>query len=601
MRRVISMVILASILGQQASATIVPKNVINSNNINSINGNMVWLGSGVEDGVKEEIQLEVVSVEEQLDGLYQDIASKLGLKAWYVKSMHILAGGKAIYTDKAPDIYKDETVRELPGAFEIDGVIQVYDKSIDGSDNRDVSKYYIPDAAYNVMYTIKSIMDSRALVDRGYMQPYFDALLPDVKQNVLFYEAVLEYLGVVDEEINAFYNAYERVIYNKDADEYVVGVGSDGYYIKDEFKGIFNKYGVSDIDKIAELLSFDSLLVEEDNPDNIKVSVPLHYKVGYTGRENMMIAALSLVGKVRYVWGGGHGATGNINGINPIWLSIDKIYRESGHEDDSIRPNGTWCPVHGDVGATSNTCMAYDVGVTDINEYLSIRGSLIGDIVIPNGLFDGNLNVEAHRVEGLDCSGFASWLYNQIDNSRVYDSSARYFVSSSGLSEVRFGDKLLPGDAVAWSSHICIIIGSIDDTNKVYLEVESTPDVVKVGVAYYPGATQAQINYARELAKDANKILGDIDNGINTFNLANIGNITQASVDEGGNINYTYSKSLKIGRLSREYIDEYDIVEGYGKTMSEMTGQEIIQDVISKLPMTYLYGIDTYSGGNYNI
>lgn len=566
------------------------------------------------------------SMQEQLNKLYKDISELLDIPYTYVKAVHIIAGGKAVYSDRRPDIYTDITLESVPGPFEIAGVTQIYDKEAPFAKCADEevqrpNKYYMPDAAYNVMSSIKSLMDTRYTVDRGNMQAYFDALLPDAKKNVVFYEALMQYLGYSDEQVNSLYKAYERVLYKKEKDEYVIELSENGEYsVKDKFIDIFKRYGIDRTDGIAIAMGFDSLLAQCDTPDKIKSEVPLHYKVGYTSRENMMIAAMSVVGKVRYVWGGGHGGTGNISGINPIWECFNELYGDNDKSGSCIKPSNTWCPVHGAIGSTSNTCMISDTTVSNISEYIAKRGSYIENTKAYGKIAGKNLNkifnygnvgytrkdgsgssVAAHRIEGLDCSGFASWLYNQIDSDRIYDSGASRFVQNGRLNELEMGSKLLPGDVLAWNTHICVIVGRTDETNKVYIEVESTPNVVKLGVAYYPGATQEQINKAKDLAKQANTLLGDVqDSWVNVFNIKNLEYATQAYTDEEGNVQYSYSKVLTIGRLNKSFIDEDEIVDGYNKTMNEMTAKEIIQNTIDSLPMGYLSGAEVYSGGDFN-
>lgn len=562
------------------------------------------------------------TLQEQFNTLYKEIGEQLDVPYTYVKVMHILAGGKAVYSDRRPDIYVDTTLKDIPGPFEITGIMQVYDKKAafakctDESVERP-SKYYMPDAAYNVMSSIKAIMDDRYKVDRGSMQSYFDALLPDAKQNVAFYEAVMKYLGYPDSQIDNLYKAYERVLYKKEKDEYVVELLESGEYaIKQKFNDIFNRYGITNTKDIAVAMGFDSLLAQCDTPDKIKSEIPLHYKVGYTSRENMMVAALSVVGKARYVWGGGHGGTGNIAGINPIWECFNELYTDNDKSSYCIKPSNTWCPVHGAIGSTSNTCMISDTSVSTISDYLNKRGSYISNTKAYGKIdgknlykifYNGNVgytrkdgsgsSVAAHRIEGLDCSGFTSWLYNQIDSDRIYDSGAYRFVQNGKLKEIGFGEKLLPGDVLSWNTHICVIVGRTDETDNVYLEVEATPNVVKLGVAYYPGATQAQINYAKNLAKQANTLLGDVkDSWVNVFNIKNLEYATQANTDDEGNVQYSYSKVLTIGRLNKSFIDEEEIVEGYNKTMSNMTAKEVLQNTIDSLPMDYISGADIYQG-----
>ena len=624
------------------------------------------------------------NLKEQLEYLYKIIGEKVDLPYTYVKAMHLIAGGQAIYSDRSPNIMVDETVESLSGPFEIDGVYQMYDKHYIGNqsekqEHEDIlvegiinnkrvlsmkntipyefdaihweeiqeeieeiqdlqekvpSKYSLPDASYNVMCTIKAIMEERSIAQRGNMQVYFDSLLPDVKQNILFYEAVMQYCGYSESEINALYKAYERIVYLKERNEYVVELTNDGHYnIKDKFLSVFDKYGIKVTEPLAIAMSFDAELAEWDTPTGLKTEVPLHYKVDYTSRENMMVAAMSLVGKVRYVWGGGHGGTSNIDGINPIWACFSELYDIEGHSNACIKPSGTWCPIH---GSLSGQCSIGDVNVTTLQDYFDLRQDLIrntsayayingkdlsrifkNNSVAYTGIKAGGNSIAAHRVEGLDCSGFASWLYNQIDDTRVYDSSARTFIQTHGLKSLNFGDELLPGDVIAWSSHICVVVGKLDETNKVYLQVESTPNVIKLGVAYYPGATQEQINEAKALAKEANKLIGDVKDGfVSVYNIKDLVYVAQVYTTNGAEPNepngtepngtesngtgqevrITYTKSLGLGRLSRPYKDEDEIVGGYGKTMKQMTAREILQNTIDALPLEYLSGIETYSG-----
>lgn len=562
-------------------------------------------------------------VTSQLETLYKDVADQFGVPYTYVKAMHIIAGGKAIFSDRMPQIYSEEALRTSKAPFEIDRVVQVYDKKATFAECPDESierpsKYYMPDAAYNVMSTINNIMESRYTVDRGSLQTYFDALLPDAKQNVVFYEALMQYLGYSDSEVNSLYSAYERVVYKKEKAEYVIELEQSGEYkVKDKFKEIFTRYGIPNIDSIAVAMSFDGLMAQYDSPDKLKSEIPLHYKVGYTSRENMMVAALSLVGKVRYVWGGGHVGTGNIDGINPMWECFNELYNSSGNSARCMKPSSTWCPVHGDIGSTANTCMISDTSVSKIDEYLELRGEMLsttkayGKIegknlykIFNNGNVGYTRNngtgsaVSSHRLEGLDCSGFASWLYNQIDNERIYDSGSTRFVQSGNLTELDMGTPLLPGDVLAWNEHIVVIVGKIDETSQVYLEIESTPNVLKLGIAYYPGATQAQISYAKELARQANTLLGNVqDTRVNSFSIKGLEYSTQAYTDAEGNLQMSYNKVLSIGRLGRSFIDESEIVDGYDKTMSQITAKEILQHTINILPADYISGAEVYTGG----
>ena len=126
----------------------------------------------------------------QVHNVYQKIADELGINIKYIKTVHLLAGGKLLYADKNPDVTKDLTVESMKGSFEIDGVIQVYDKiasfvsDVSGEIKRP-NKYYFPDAVYNVMSTIKDIMTTREQYTRD---EYYNNLKAEAKTNVIFYD-----------------------------------------------------------------------------------------------------------------------------------------------------------------------------------------------------------------------------------------------------------------------------------------------------------------------------------------------------------------------------------------------------------------------------
>lgn len=565
-------------------------------------------------------------LETQLQDLYESISKELNIPANYVKAVHLIAGGKAVYSARIPDIYNDLTAESVSGPFEIEGAPnQKFDKQAPFAvctnleiDREKDGKYYLPDAAYSVMCGIVDIMKQREKASRGVLQVYFDALMPDAKQNILFYEAVMQYCGYSESEVNALYKVYERLLYDKAENEYVIQLTSNGEYkIKDKFIPAFEKYGIKNTDILAKAMSFDGILAESSTPNSIKTDIPLHYKVGYTSRENMMMAAMSLVGKVRYVWGGGHGGSSNINGINPIWECFSELYDLNDKSNTCIQPAGTWCPVHGERGGA---CSLSDTPVRTIGDYLELRGDLIAKTSAYNKLLSTNLNkvfnngnlaytlsdgsgssIAAHRVEGLDCSGFASWIYNQIDSDRVYDSNASNFVYSGNLEEIPIGAELYTGDVIAWSTHIVTVVGKLDDTNKVYIEIEQTPNVIKFGVAYYQGATSEQIAEAKQIAKEANILLGNVkDSWVGSYNINKLAHSTRAYTDESGNLYYEYSNSLHLGRLKKSFIDENETVPGYNKSMKEMTGKEIIQYTIGNMPESYVSGKEVYTGGIFN-
>lgn len=54
--------------------------------------------------------------------------------------------------------------------------------------------------------------------------------------------------------------------------------------------------------------------------------------------------------------------------------------------------------------------------------------------------------------------------------------------------------------------------------------------------------------------------------------------------------------SAKIGRLSRDFIDEDLVLQDYEKRITDMTAQEIIQHTINNYELQYLTGRGIYQG-----
>ena len=129
----------------------------------------------------------------QLNDLYHKVGENLNIDYMYVKIIHLVAGGKAIYADQRPNIYNEKTVDTFKGPFDIEGAKQEYLVKAPwafcpDSDVQRPSKHYLPDAAFNVTSEVVKIMNNRFYYDRGYMQSYFDALNKDVKTTILFTE-----------------------------------------------------------------------------------------------------------------------------------------------------------------------------------------------------------------------------------------------------------------------------------------------------------------------------------------------------------------------------------------------------------------------------
>ena len=567
----------------------------------------------VTDETNSDISVDDLNI--QLNDLYHEVGDELHINYIYVKILHMLAGGKAVYADNVPNIYVEETVDTLSGPFDIVGASTTYDLQApwvvcpDDSIKR-TSKYYLPDAAYNVTAEIISIMNSRYVTDRGILQDYFNALSNDVKTNILFCEAILQYTGSSADSVNSFYKIYEKIIYDKECDENVLEAVDGVYKFKEQFEEIIRKNGIEtdrEIEILSLVLSFDSKLAASSTTDELYDSYVFPYKPGYTSRENMMLAAMSIVGKVRYVWGGGHLSSGSIEGINPTWEMFYNTYGTAEGEpgyDNCIRPNNGWCPIHGTVNG-GNGCLMISTVVNSTDDYLDVLSEAfdVTPILNQKEKFDNLMNsvdlergISSHRLDGLDCSGYASWLYNQITNAYNYDSGAIRFISQAGVKPLSSGTELLPGDVFSWGDHIIVIVGAVEDDSKAYVMIESGPNTVKFGVAYYSGAKPADIELAKQVALEANAVLGnltDVEN-VRVFNMNTLVYINPDNEED------PYNGYQGWGRYKGRFIDENIILSDFGERMIDMTAVEIIQHTIDNLPYQYVSGLDTYIGSIFN-
>lgn len=590
---------------------------------------------------KEDVETSLNNIDDintQVDNLYTTIADNTGLNKKYIKELHVLAGGKAIYSDKKANIYNDKTVDVYSGPMHINGANTVYQKAefIECADEtiERPSEYYLPDAMYSVSYDIKALMSQRMFYNRDTYQEYFNALTNDTRDNILFYEAVLLYTGENVETVNNLLLAYMEILTAKGANENIIEINEDKPSIKAEYTEILNKYGfINDrtLQYLAILLSYDENIAVYDNTNYITETNILPYIKNYTSRENMMVSAVSLVGKVRYVWGGGHDGTANIDGINPAWYSWSEAYPNEAISEvittdkrgnkvlsreynsgfgTCIKSSSYWCPLHG--GGSSEF---HGRTVFSPKDYLSIRENIIDynkynydDYMSVLSQINFSDGVNEHLIDGLDCSGYASWLYNQITDKYTFNTAAQYFTTQDGIKEITFGSDLLPGDVFAWDSHIVVIVGKVRDESKAYVTVEQTPNILRFGVVYYNGASSKDINLAIQIANEANELIGGIniiDEPTKQYCMNTVGYYTETStlVDEetGEAIVSTENKHYtSIGRYSEGFIDENTIVTDYETSIENMTAQQIIQYTLTKLPLSYVLGYNIYDGDLFN-
>jgi hypothetical protein len=537
------------------------------------------------------------SVNSQLNTLYQQVSDYLDMDISYVKQLHILAGGSYLYADTQPNIYIDKTVQTLNGPMDIPGANTVYQLApfVECENIERPSKYYMPDAIYSVCYDIQALMGQRYYYNRGDMQEYFDSLQEDTKYRIIFYEAVLLYTGEPEETVNKLYTAYEKILYDKRVNENVVESYGDGQIrIKDKFLNIVNDIGITSeksINYLAVMLSFDGNLAASDNLESLKESYTVPYKLNYTSRENMMIAAMSLAGKVRYTWGGGHSGASLIDGINPVWSQWEALYPDEPYstytdeegEDHLVRNIGfgkclksgnSWCPIHGTVSGSYHGGTVYS-----LDQYIEARKDILNVDELSSDKYremlstiDFKNGINIHTLDGLDCSGYASWLYNQITDKYTINSTAVDFTNQAGIKKVTFGSELLPGDVFSWTEHIVIIIGKATESGKAYVTIEQTPNVLKFGVVYYSGASQSDIDRAYQIAKEANELIGGINSQYekpSKYCMNDQGKITVS-------VNTDASGRIQISQISY-YIDEAgNIIVTSGLIPDSFDDQELI-------------------------
>lgn len=665
---------------------------ISENSINTISNNTLknYESNEVEitEETVEQVILSVPDLNTQLDELYDTIAKNLNIDKIYIKELHLIAGGEAIYADKKPNIYVDTTIDSLKAPMEIEGAKTVYQKAefIECADNKveRPSKYYLPDALYSVSYDVIALMNQRYHCNRGGMQVYFDSLQDDAKEVITFCEAVLLYTGESEETVNRFYQAYEKMLYDKQSNENVVEQQLNGNItIKHKFRDILTDIGLIknySLNNLGIILQFDKNLAVNDNIESIKDEYIVPYKLNYTSRENMMIAATCLIGKVRYVWGGGHSGASNIDGINPVWIQWeglypDKQYSETTNEQGEmtqvnnegynrcIKPSGSWCPIHGYSNAEFHGETIYS-----LDEYIGLRADTFNTEELLDPKYRDMLSkvkyengINVHTLDGLDCSGFASWLYNQITDKYEINYTAMNFTDQYGIQQIEFGSELLPGDIFTWTTHIVIIVGKVRDRSKAYVTVEETPNVLKFGVIYYEGASQSDINEAQKIAEEANKLIGGLDKEDekpHVYCMNNMGTYTVSSTVETVETNYdtetvwfpmyedpnnpdydpydyvpetydyrdvilqengytaiyyipvdseineevvsTTEQWMAVGRFKDRFIDEDTPLGDTNTPLKDMCAVDIIQYTLTKLPMSYVSGYNEYKGEIFN-
>lgn len=573
-------------------------------------------------------------LEDQLNELFPRIATLTGVSEQYVRELYDLAGGIVIYADKYPDIYIDSTVQSAKPPLELTGASTLW-RECPLPECEGVSRtmaYYIPDALYSVVDDIAKLMDERIHYDRGGFQVYYNSFVPEIKSRIAFYEAILLYTGTPLETVDKLQTLYERILVKKAAEENVVEVTPGGVLqMKQKYISSLNGIGFNDevsVGYLTRLFASDYYLAKNDDIESVRSVYILPYEPNVPQRLNMMTAAACLAGRVRYVWGGGHSGASYIDGINPMWAKFNALYPTDQTQDGfgtCIKPSGSWCPIHGYTGAE------YHGGaVRSLDEYVNARASEFNaDELLSNKYrkmleqVDYSIPINIHTLDGLDCSGFCSWLVNQVTDDFNINSTAAYFTSQAGMQKLNLGDDLLPGDIYAWSTHVVAIVGKVREGSKAYVTIEATPNILKYGVVYYNGASDEDLTLARQIAREANQLIGGIYEEPHSYGMSTVGTyrIPEESVDifipagvqtfeqetqppaeyirieesdvEGGHLIRYITKEASTGTtggVGRPAIAFTDV--GF----ENLTAQEVIQKVLTKLTISYVAGYDSYTG-----
>lgn len=542
--------------------------------------------------------IDIPSIDVQLENLYNTIGEELDLDTKYIKIVYSLYDSQAAYASMTPNIENDEMVTSI-GFKEIVDYIKA--PWIDSEIERDCSKF-LPDILYTDCYNIKNLIDDK--LDNNRSNRY-DALKQEVKIQIAVYEAIIQY---INGEYIDFHPIYENLIALKNSNENLVEVSDTGFLdVKEDFENVLINNGIDNpkiIDAIALLFAYDNYLVETNEISELQEYNVQPFNNNENTHENMILAASSIVGKCRYVWGGGHDGSSYIDGINPAWKLWNETYQGN---NGCIRPAGTYCPIHGN----SDEECSYSGTIYSAEDYLDSRKDIMDVSEIDTNEYsellkniDVSRGLSAHRLDGLDCSGFVSWVYNQITDNKHYNAVAKDYVNEMGLKSLPMNSKLEPGDVFAWSTHIIMIVAPYNEKQNVYLTVESVPDVVGFGVAYYSSASSSDIEDVKKLAEELNLLIGGLDDSqarVRTYCMNTKGtykvteeitvtsdNGEESVIDEV----VRYEKFSILGRYPGEFKEVY--IEEYGKNFRELYAVEMMQYIVDNLPYDYLSGYNKY-------
>lgn len=515
----------------------------------------------------------------QVDDMIQNLSDTFKIDVSRVRVIYRMANLDPVYTDKSPNIYTDLAVNDLTDGskYSVESYYESVKQSDDSGKKQEPSNKRLADVAYSVVKAFDSFQLQNSTVNDVYLEDIrVKYLVDEDKAYIKFALDVLDFFGKQDYK-DQFCTDYKNLIDMLQTSN----IKTQALYVDNNRNAKLNSILLDSVivdnkshdytTALADVLSGNNQFINETSfVKNYEIP---QYAYGFeylkTTRENMMIASSSLVGKVRYVWAGGHGGGAQIAGINPIWEKFNEAYKIKGLSGCIMSSSGT-CPIHGGGG-----CAYSSPSVGTIDDYVNTwiermhnngLGELTDDIDM-NTMYSvfrdrntvsryGSQRLSMHTLEGLDCSGFACWLYNQIDPYSIKDTTAVEFVNSSGVSRVRYGEKLLPGDAIGWDTHIITVFGVYKDN--AYIAIEQTPNVLRF-TAFSVGSS-SYIQEASDYAEELNAIAGITDE-----------NAIKRNLDS-----YT-GRGLGISRLNRPFDDEGVTIKKYGKSFEELNAREIVE------------------------
>ncbi len=282
-----------------------------------------------------------------------------------------------------------------------------------------------------------------------------------------------------------------------------------------------------------------------------QLSVPSYALPTVMTDRDMVNTALSLVGKVRYVWGGGHLQTAKVLGESPLWEPFNQLYLDAHVPQDYSLGLDTkaWCPIHG-----YQNCIEIGTGIKSLNQLIDQRAEMLGLTSDQFGVFsqqdftDRSLWKRVHRFDGLDCSGYMAWVVYQALGS--YQESMEHMDLTPFCDSVS-RDDLRPGDIVEFDEHTYMLIGEVQPG--CWIHTEATPGVLRLGITWW-GQGQWAIDEAYQIILryyEKNNL--HIQDAVRVFNLDALP--VSVNYEDYDNLN----DRLSIGRVSDIKQDILDI------------------------------------------